>query len=292
MTMPATAAAEEGTLGIICGGGSLPFAVADAVARRGRPVVLFALRGWADPRAVERYPHHFIELGQYGRFRRLAIEAGCREFVMIGKVLRPALRQIRFDWPTIRHLPGILAMFRGGDGHLLSTLGRMFEAEGFRLLGAHEVAPEILMPQGALGRRMPGDRDRADIARGIALLAATGPFDIGQAVVVAQNHVLAVEAAEGTDHLLERIAQLRSEGRIRAPLGTGVLVKAPKSGQDRRLDLPSIGPPTVAGAARAGLAGIAVVAGAAVIAEADRVAAAADEAGLFVIGIPPEASAA
>ena len=292
MTMPVTAAAREGTLGIICGGGSLPFAVADAVARRGRPVVLFALRGWADPRAVERYPHHFIELGQYGRFRRLAIEAGCREFVMIGKVLRPALRQIRFDWPTIRHLPGILAMFRGGDGHLLSTLGRMFEAEGFRLLGAHEVAPEILMPQGALGRRMPSDRDRADIARGIALLAATGPFDIGQAVVVAQNHVLAVEAAEGTDQLLERIAQLRSEGRIRAPLGTGVLVKAPKSGQDRRLDLPSIGPPTVAGAARAGLAGIAVMAGAAVIAEADRVAAAADEAGLFVIGIPPEASAA
>jgi len=292
MTMPVTAAAREGTLGIICGGGSLPFAVADAVARRGRPVVLFALRGWADPQAVERYPHHFIELGQYGRFRRLAIEAGCREFVMIGKVLRPALRQIRFDWPTIRHLPGILAMFRGGDGHLLSTLGRMFEAEGFRLLGAHEVAPEILMPQGALGRRMPSDRDRADIARGIALLAATGPFDIGQAVVVAQNHVLAVEAAEGTDQLLERIAQLRSEGRIRAPLGTGVLVKAPKSGQDRRLDLPSIGPPTVAGAARAGLAGIAVMAGAAVIAEADRVAAAADEAGLFVIGIPPEASAA
>ncbi len=292
MTMPVTAAEREGTLGIICGGGSLPFAVADAVARRGRPVVLFALRGWADPRAVERYPHHFIELGQYGRFRRLAIEAGCREFVMIGKVLRPALRQIRFDWPTIRHLPGILAMFRGGDGHLLSTLGRMFEAEGFRLLGAHEVAPEILMPQGALGRRMPSDRDRADIARGIALLAATGPFDIGQAVVVAQNHVLAVEAAEGTDQLLERIAQLRSEGRIRAPLGTGVLVKAPKSGQDRRLDLPSIGPPTVAGAARAGLAGIAVVAGAAVIAEADQVAAAADEAGLFVIGIPPEASAA
>ena len=292
MTMPVTAAEREGTLGIICGGGSLPFAVADAVARRGRPVVLFALRGWADPRAVERYPHHFIELGQYGRFRRLAIEAGCREFVMIGKVLRPALRQIRFDWPTIRHLPGILAMFRGGDGHLLSTLGRMFEAEGFRLLGAHEVAPEILMPQGALGRRMPSDRDRADIARGIALLAATGPFDIGQAVVVAQNHVLAVEAAEGTDQLLERIAQLRSEGRIRAPLGTGVLVKAPKSGQDRRLDLPSIGPPTVAGAARAGLAGIAVMAGAAVIAEADQVAAAADEAGLFVIGIPPEASAA
>jgi DUF1009 family protein len=285
MTTPASAAAGEGPLAIICGGGALPIAVADAVMRRGRRVTLYPVRGWVDPRAVAAYPYHFIEIGRYGDFRRHATEAGCRDVVMIGTVLRPALRQLRFDWEALRELPRIIRMFRGGDNHLLSILARILEDGGFRLVGAHEVAPEILAPEGVIGRRQPTEQDRADIARGVAVLAAMGPFDIGQAVVVADNQVLAVEAVEGTDHVLARIAELRGEGRIRNPVGTGVLVKAPKPGQERRLDLPTIGPQTVAGAARAGLAGIAVAAGAAVIAEAEKVAAAADAAGIFVIGL-------
>jgi UDP-2,3-diacylglucosamine hydrolase len=288
MTAPVPAAAGEGPLAIICGGGSLPLAVADAVTRRGRGVVLFPVRGWVDPLTVARYPHHFIEIGKFGSFRRQATEAGCRDVVMIGTVLRPALRQIRFDWEALRELPRIIAMFRGGDDHLLSHLARILEERGFRFLGAHEVAPEILMPQGAISRREPAGRDRADIARGVEVLSAIGPFDVGQAVVVADNHVLAVEAAEGTDHMLARIAELRSEGRVRSPGRSGVLVKVPKPAQDRRFDLPTIGPQTVAGAARAGLAGVAVMAGSAVIAEAAQVAAAADAADLFVVGIAPD----
>ncbi len=146
-------------------------------------------------------------------------------------------------------------------------MGRLLEQEGFRLLGAHEVAPEILMPEGTLGHMQPSERDRADIALGLDYLHAAGPFDIGQAVVVAGRHILAVEAIEGTDQMLERVATLRANGRLRASAGTGVLVKAPKPGQDRRFDLPTIGPQTVENAARAGLAGIAVVAGATIMAE-------------------------
>jgi UDP-2,3-diacylglucosamine hydrolase len=284
----APADAGQGPLAIICGGGALPFAVADAVIRRGRGVVLFPVRGWVDPQAVARYPHHFIHLGRYGEFRRYAKAAGCRDIVMIGTVLRPALRQIRFDWEALRELPAIIRMFRGGDNHLLSILARLFEERGFKLVGAHEVAPEILMPQGPIGQRAPSQRDRADIARGVALLAAMGPFDVGQAVAVADNYVLAVEAAEGTDGLLARIAALRAEGRVRGAVGTGVLVKVPKPRQDRRFDLPTIGPATVAGAARAGLAGIAVMAGAAIVAEPAEVGAAADRAGIFVTGIAPD----
>jgi DUF1009 family protein len=277
--------AGEGPLAIICGGGTLPFAVADAVMRRGRSVVLFPVRGWVDPQAVARYPHHFVEMFRYRRFHRQATAAGCRDVVLIGTVLRPALRQIRFDWEVLRELPSIIRMFRGGDNHLLSILARLFEERGFRFVGAHEVAPEILMPQGPLGRREPSPRDRADIARGVALLSAIGPFDVGQAVVVADNYVLAVEAAEGTDGMLARIAELRREGRVRSAGGTGVLVKVPKPAQDRRFDLPAIGPSTVAGAARAGLAGIAVMAGGAIVAEPAEVGAAADHAGIFVTGI-------
>jgi UDP-2,3-diacylglucosamine hydrolase len=286
--MTTAAGAAEGPLAIICGGGALPFAVADAVMRRGRRVVLFPVRGWVDPQAVARYPHHFIEIGRYGSFRRLAAAEGCRDVVMIGTVLRPALRQIRFDWEALRELPSIIGMFRGGDNHLLSTLARLLERRGLRFVGAHEVAPEILMPEGSIGRREPSARDRADIGRGVALLSAIGPFDVGQAVVVAANHVLAIEAAEGTDRMLARIADLRSEGRVRAPIGTGVLVKVPKPAQDRRFDLPAIGPSTVAGAARAGLAGIAVMAGATIVAEPAEVGAAADAAGIFVTGIAPD----
>lgn len=285
MTESIPAAGGEGPLAIVCGGGALPLAVADAVMRRGRRVVLFAVRGFVDPERVAHYPHRFIAVGQFGRFRRLAAQEGCRDVVLIGTVLRPAIRQVRLDWDTLRHLPRMLAMFRGGDDHLLSSLGRLLEDHGFRLLGAHEVAPEILVPQGIIGRRQPTERDRADIARGMAVLSAIGPFDIGQAVVIAQGHALAVEAAEGTDRMLARIAELRRDGRIRSAPGTGVLVKGPKPGQDRRFDLPTIGPQTVAAAARAGLAGIAVVAGATMIAEPHQVAAAADAAPIFVVGI-------
>jgi UDP-2,3-diacylglucosamine hydrolase len=288
MSAPAADAARP--LAIICGGGSLPIAVAKAVSGRGRGVVLFPITGTVSPEAVAGYPHAFIALGQLGRLTRLARKFGCRDMVMIGTVLRPALRQIRLDWATLRELPRIVAMFRGGDDHLLTMLGRIFEDQGFRLLGAHEVAPEILVPAGPLGRRVPSERDRADIARGLAALTAMGPFDIGQGVVVADGHVLAVEAAEGTDGMVERVAALRGAGRIPLPAGRGVLVKAPKPGQDRRFDLPSIGPRTVESARRAGLAGIAVAAGATIIAEPQAVAAAADAAGLFVQGVASEAA--
>jgi hypothetical protein len=169
---------------------------------------------------------------------------------------------------------------------LLSNIARLFEQYGFRLLGAHEVAPEILMPEGTLGRVQAGERDRADIALGLEYLRAAGPFDVGQAAVVAGQHVLAVEAAEGTDAMLARVADMRANGRVRTGAGSGVLVKAPKPGQDRRFDLPSIGPQTVESARRAGLAGIAVVAGSTIIAEPDRMVKAADRANIFIVGAP------
>jgi DUF1009 family protein len=275
----------EGPLAIVCGGGTLPFTVAESVNARGRAVVLFALRGFADAAAVSRYRHHWMRLGQAGRLWRLAQAEGCRELVMIGSVVRPRLLHLRPDWLALRHLPDIVRWYRGGDDHLLTGVAGLAESLGFRLLGAHEVAPEILAAEGLLGRHAPSERDRADIARGLALLAATGSFDIGQAAVVADGRVLAIEAAEGTDAMLERIATLRKEGRIGFANNVGVLVKAPKQGQDRRLDLPAIGPRTIENVARAGLAGMAMAAGATIIAKPQDVAAAADRAGLFVIGL-------
>ncbi len=287
----AVAPREEGTapagepIAIICGGGSFPGAVAAAIARRGRRPVMFGVKGWADPKVVERYAHHWIAIGQAGRFFRLARAERCREGLFIGTLLRPPLTQIRLDWHSIRQMPRVVRFFRGGDDRLLSGLARLMEDGGLRIISVKDAAPEIIVPAGVLGRYQPSARDRADIARALKLIAALGPFDVGQAAVVADNHVLAVEAAEGTDNLLARIADLRQQKRVVTPSGTGVLVKAPKPGQDRRFDLPAIGPQTIENVARAGLAGLAVAAGSTIIAEADAVVAAADRAKIFFMGV-------
>jgi UDP-2,3-diacylglucosamine hydrolase len=277
-------------LALICGGGSLPLAVADSAVARGRKVVLFLLRGVADPALAARYPHHWLYLGQGGGFLRLARAEGCRDVVLIGSLVRPALWQLRFDLWTLLRIPTVIGAFRGGDDHLLSHMGRLFGQHGFHLVGAHEVAPEILMPEGKLGRAQPSESDRADIALGFDYLRAAGPFDVGQAVAVAGRHVLAVEAVEGTDQMLARVAEMRKNGRLRAPAGSGVLVKAPKPQQDRRFDLPTIGPRTVEGVANAGLAGMAVAAGSSIIAEPERLVVAADRANIFVFGAPATSS--
>jgi UDP-2,3-diacylglucosamine hydrolase len=276
---------REDPLAIICGGGSFPAAVADTVARRGRRPVMFGIRGWADAAVIERYAHHWIAIGQAGRFFRLARAENCREVLFIGTLLRPPITQLRLDWQTIKLMPHMVRSYRGGDDKLLSGVARVAESGGLRVVGVKEVAPEVFVPEGVLGRHAPSERDKADIARALTVIGALGPFDVGQATVVANNHVLAVEAAEGTDNMLLRIAELRKLGRVTLPPGTGVLVKAPKPGQDRRFDLPSIGPRTIENIARAGLAGLAVTAGSTMIAEADQAIAAADRAGIFMVGV-------
>jgi UDP-2,3-diacylglucosamine hydrolase len=273
-------------VGLIAAGGAMPFAVADSLAARGIDVVLFALRGACDPARVARFRHHWISVGQLGRAFKLFRAEGCRDLVFIGSLVRPALSEIRLDWGTLRVLGQVWAAFRGGDDHLLSGIGRILERDGFRMIGIKDVAPDLLVPEGCLTRTTPDEAAAADIAKGREVIHALSPFDIGQAAVVIDGHVVAVEDIEGTDGLLARVARLREQGRIRSSAKRGVLVKAPKSGQDLRFDLPTIGLRTIEGAATAKLAGLAVVAGNTLIADPQAVIQAADSAGLFVAGIP------
>ena len=273
-------------VGVIAGGGVMPFAVADSLRARGLNPILFALKGVCDPVATERFRHHWITVGQYGRAKKLFRAENCKNLVFIGTLVRPALSEIRLDWETIRVMGRVWSAFRGGDDHLLSGVGRIFEQEGFRLLGLKEVAPDLLMPEGCVTRTLPGQDATVDIAKGRDVLRALSPFDIGQAVVVIDGHVVGVEGIEGTDELLARIASLRAAGSIRSAKGRGVLVKAPKSGQDLRFDLPTIGSRTIEKAAAAALAGVAVLAGNTVVADAQAMIEAADTAGLFVTGLP------
>ncbi len=264
----------------------LPFSVAEALRARGIAPFIFAVRGFCDPVRVTQFPHHWVALGQVGRLTRLIRSEGCRDIVFLGGMVRPALSDVRLDWGTVRAIPSIAAALRGGDDHLLTGISRIFERHGFRVVGIQDVAPELLMPEGSLTRLAPDADALADIAKGRDVMRALGPFDVGQAVVVVDGHVIAVEDIEGTDALLARVARLRSEKRIRAKAGRGVLVKTPKTGQDLRFDLPTLGPRTIDGIAAAGLAGIGTVARHSLVAEADVMTAKADRAGLFVTGLP------
>lgn len=273
-------------VGVIAGSGVLPFAVARSLCEQGRGAFILGIRGHCDPASIEQFPHCWISLGQLGRATKLARAEGCKQLLFIGGLIRPALSEIRLDLKTLRVLPRVLAAFRGGDDHLLTGIAGIIEAEGFQLIGVGEAAPDLLMPEGNIASRAPDEAAQRDIARGLEALRAMAPFDVGQAVVVIDGNVTALEDIEGTDALLARVAGLRERRRIRTARGRGVLVKAPKVTQDLRFDLPTLGPKTVEGVVAAGLAGIATTRGRSLVAEADKVIAAADKAGIFVTGLP------
>jgi UDP-2,3-diacylglucosamine hydrolase len=275
--------ADAGPLAIIAGGGTLPSALAAAALAKGRPVHVLAIRGEAEA-SISRFPHTWLKWGEVGKLFATLDEHRCRDLVILGTVTRPDLANVKFDFGAIRNLPFLLSLGVGGDDHVLTSVVRFIEGKGYRVRGAGEIAPELLAGEGALGAKAPSPEDQSDIDLGFRTVAALGSLDVGQAVVVNKGRVLAIEAAEGTDAMLARCAELGRNGSSRRRGLSGVLVKGPKPGQEERVDMPTIGPGTVAHAAAAGLAGIAVAAGRLLIAERAATIAAADSEGLFLFG--------
>jgi DUF1009 family protein len=255
--------------------------VAESASGRGVPLHIIAISGEAHDE-IERFPHTWVKWGEIGKMFRALDQNGCGDLVIIGGVNRPDFSNVRLDLGAIKTLPFILSLGKGGDDHVLSRVVRFFEEKGYRVHGAGDVAPELLAGEGVLGDKRPSADDKADIEIALGVVSALGRLDVGQAAVVTRGHVIAVEAAEGTDAMLARCAELRARSTRRGP--AGVVVKAPKPGQERRVDLPTIGPDTVRQAAAAGLAGIAVIAGQVLMAERDATIAAANEHGLFLVG--------
>ncbi len=285
--MSAGLAAEAGsaptrpTLGILAGGGTLPARVAAAARAAGRPVFLIGLEGHAEPQVLAPFPHAMVRLGAGGVILGLLRHHRVRDLVLVGPVRRPSLLALRPDVEGARILARIgRAAFAGDDG-LLAAVVRVLSEEGFEVVGPHEILTEALGPSGLLTRTAPDAQAMADIARGMAVARALGVVDVGQGCVVQQGLVLCVEAIEGTDAMLARAAGLVREGP------GGVLVKLVKPGQDRRTDLPTIGPETVRAAASAGLRGVAFEARGTILAEREATIATADSCGLFLLGVDP-----
>ena len=269
----------SGKLAIVAGSGELPKRLLEACRATGRPAFILALEGHTEAALVAGVEHVWIRLGAAADGFAALRAANVAEVVFAGPVRRPSLASLMPDLRAAKFLARVGVRALGDDG-LLSALVKEFESEGFRVVGIDDVLADLVAPSGAIGRLLPDDAARADIARGLAVVRALGSLDIGQGAVIEAGVVLGVEAIEGTDALIERAGKLKREGPRR-----GGLVKAKKPGQERRVDLPTIGVDTVERVAAAGFAGIAIEAGSALIVDRDDVARRADAAGIFVVGV-------
>jgi DUF1009 family protein len=277
------------TLGIIAGGGELPLAIAESARSSGRDVFILALSG-ADE-GLSQFPGEQAGIGELGKSLALLRKHGCDDVTFAGRVARPDWRALKLDARGAMALPKVAAAALKGDDALMRTMLGIFEKEGFRVVGTMEAAPNLIAAAGVYGRHAPNEQALEDIALARKVIHRLGELDIGQAAAVADGLVLAVEAAEGTDAMLERLPLLSKSLRGTLDNRRGVLVKAPKPAQERRVDLPVIGVRTIELAAAGGLAGVAVEAGAALIMRKAKIVEAADRLGLFVMAFDPASAA-
>jgi DUF1009 family protein len=267
---------------IIAGNGLLPQVVAEALEKKGNPPFVVCLKGEADD-SLRRFDNETISVVEFTRLIKVLKQSGAKNVILAGGVRqRPHLSDIRLDWTTIRALLRIFRALGKGDDALLRAFIGLLESYGFHMVGAHQIVPDILAPAASvLTTRVPDKKEQRniDLAREAAVML--GKLDVGQGAIAVGGRVVALEGVEGTDNMIERIKQMRAEGRI--PRQGGVLVKCAKPIQDERADLPTIGIDTVSNIAAAGLAGIAIEAGRTVMLSYHDTVQAANAQNLFIV---------
>jgi DUF1009 family protein len=284
---PAIVLAPGDRVGLIAGSGRLPVDVAAGLKAMGHPpFVIIAAGERASLDELGAYDHTTVALERMADIGPLLRRERITHIVLAGGIgRRPRLTSLRPSWALLKVIGRMLPALGKGDNALLSTAIGLFEERGYKVVGPHQLVPDLVMTEGAITRATPAASDRRDLDVAFAAAKALGALDIGQAAVAIGGRVVAVEDIEGTDGLLARVGSLRTHPRL-AARRRGVLVKCAKPGQELRADLPSIGPQTVTAAHAAGLAGIGVEAGRSIVLDQGRVCSLADELGLFVVGMP------
>lgn len=270
-------------LGLIAGGGGLPQAVAQRCEAEGRPIYIVRLEGFADPH-LARWPGGDFGMAQIGAILKALKAEGCEAVCLAGIVNRPDFKSLKPDFKGATLLPGIIAAAAKGDDALLRKILSAFDAEGFIVEGADDILGGETLPPGPLGRVTPTPEQLEDLKKALYVAEKTGELDIGQGAVVCDGLVLAVEAQEGTDAMLRRVADLPADLRGAVTDRRGALAKAPKPIQDLRVDMPVIGARTLELAAQAGLSGVGGVAGRLILIDRPAIIETADRLGLFVWG--------
>jgi DUF1009 family protein len=271
-------------IGLIAGGGKLPKYVEAAALENGTLATLIALDPFVSVGSFE--DAQYLRVGQMGKIIKLLKRAKCTHVCFAGVVNRPDFSKVRPDFKAVRSLPGIIRAAGRGDDALMRHMLTLFESEGFEIISPQEICQNLMLSEGVLGAVPMTEAHRTDALKACEVAAAIGALDIGQGVVVARGVTLAVEAQEGTDAMLSRVASLPPELRGSPAERVGVLAKLVKPTQDTRVDLPTIGPETIRRAASAGLAGIVAESGGAFVIDRRQTVKLADEAGLFIAGLP------
>ncbi len=269
---------EHKKVGLIAGGGMMPVEIINHCNKNNIPIFAIGLESFANEEQLKEAPHIFAKIGEVGKILKTFKKEGCENIVMAGGIKRPALKELIPDWGGIKLLARI-SIKKMSDDNLFRAVMDEIERSGFHVVGIEEVVPEMLFSEGVYGSTKPSDEDMDDIKRGITVAKAIGAVDVGQAVVVQEGIVLAMEAVEGTDRMLARASELRKPGK--AP----VMVKVLKPGQDMRVDLPAIGLQTIELLKKNGIKGIAVEAGGILMIEKEKVIEMADREGIFIIGM-------
>lgn len=271
-------------IGLITGGGRLPDYVRTAALEADTLGLVIAVESFA---STESYPDaERLHLGQFGKMVRRLKKADCTHVCFAGVIKRPDFKRLKPDLKTIRHLPATIRAAGQGDDALMRHVLGLFEEEGFQIISPQDVCAELMLTEGVLGSVPLTSEHRDDALEACKIASALGALDVGQGAVVARGVTLAVEAQEGTDAMLKRVQSLPAELRGTADNRVGVLAKIVKSKQDIRVDMPTLGPDTVRHAAAAGLAGIVAEAGSAFVIDKETTLRLADEAGLFIAGLP------
>ena len=269
-------------LAIVAGSGMLPHLVARAARDKNIQPFIIALKNFADPLWIEQFPHQWFSLGEINRLLETLKKNDIHHLVMAGAVKRPGLHDLKADWRAAAILLRAARAGIGDDG-LLGLVSRFLEEAGIAVLGAHQILDQAQVEAGFLTGHIPDAQMDADIDRGIKVVRQLGQLDIGQAAIVQDGVVLAVEAAEGTDAMIRRCADLNRSAR------GGVLVKLRKPDQDDRLDLPTIGPATLDHALDLGLCGIVIESQATLVLDAAALIRKASAHNMFLLAIPRDA---
>lgn len=276
-------------IGLIAGGGKLPYHVVEGARAAGYALHVIAISGHAIPQDFTPEAQSFT-IGEFGKISKALKKAKCSHICFAGYVDRPDFRSLKPDFKGMLRLPGVIKAARSGDNSLLAYMLRLFEREGFDIISPQEVCQHLLMPEGHIGAVRMLSAHKADAQKACEIATSIGALDIGQGAVVCRGLVLAVEAQEGTDAMLRRVRGLSKDLLGTETQRDGILAKMIKPGQDKRVDLPTLGVETVRLAAKAGLAGIVTEGGGAFVIDKPAVIKAADNAGLFIAGLPPDTS--
>ena len=272
---------DKKKLGMIAGSGMMPVEIIKHCIHTGREIFVVGVEPYAIEEELKDAPHIFAKIGEAGKMLKALAKNNVQDVVLAGGVKRPSFKELIPDWEGAK-IMARLAIKKMSDDNMFRAVINEIERHGFHVVGIEEVVPEMMFSEGIYGKVKPSAEDMDDIRRGIKVAKALGAVDVGQATVVQEGMVLAVEAIEGTDMMLSRAATVKKKGK--AP----VMVKVLKPGQDMRVDLPAIGLQTIEQLKKYGIKGIAVEAGGILLIERDAVIKLADESGIFIIGVKPD----